>query len=69
MESFCAGFLLLLVKKLMNELLSWRAHWILADLISDWNRAALKAKMKKAGIKPRPQPLPPQLAVLPCKWC
>ena len=68
MESFCVVFLLMLVKKLLTELLSWRAHWILADLISDWNRAALKAKMKKAGIKPRPQPLPPPLAVLPCRW-
>ena len=39
---------------------------MLAALISDWYRFELRSKMKKAGIKPRHQPLLSKLSVLPC---
>ena len=41
---------------------------MLAALISDWYRFELRSKMKKAGIKPRHQPLLSKLPVLPCNW-
>jgi hypothetical protein len=65
-EVFCVVGLLLFVKNLVKEVQSWRAHWIVADLVSEWQRAALKSKMKKVGIKFRPCPWPDELAVLPC---
>jgi hypothetical protein len=68
MEMLCVGGSLLLMKKLGKELFSWRAHWMLASLISDWQRLDLRTKMKKAGIKPRHQPLLSRLNVLPFKW-
>ena len=66
MELYCVVGFLVCLRKLLDELMSWRAHWLLAAVISDWNRAALRSKMKKAGIKFSPRPLPPKLAVLPC---
>ena len=30
---------------------NWQMHWILANLISEWHRAALRDHMKKKGIK------------------
>lgn len=68
LEIFCLVGLFLLMRNIGTELFSWRAHWLLAALISDWYRFELRSKMKKAGIKPRHQPLLSRLAVLPCKW-
>ena len=51
-----------------DQLNSWRAHFLLAQLISDWHRAELKKKMKAKGIKFSPRPLAGPLMALPCKW-
>jgi hypothetical protein len=57
--------ILLCCWKLVLTALSWYRHFQLAAVISDWHRSALRAKMKKAGIKPRWAPTPPPLRLLP----
>jgi hypothetical protein len=57
--------LLLIVFKVMRSVHSWWHHFLLADVIGSWMRAALAKKMKLAGIKPRRTPIPPPLIPLP----
>ena len=53
---------------LVDWVVSWRNHLLLASVISDWHRASLRTKMKAKGIKFSPRPLPPPLLALPYKW-
>ena len=61
-----AAFLLL--QRALTWLHSWRMHWIVASLIADWHTAAVQKKLKSRGWKPRRQPLPSRLFVLPAVW-
>ena len=45
----------------------WYAHFLLANIVSDWHRSEFKLKMKRKGLKPRKAPLPGRLWLLPCK--
>ncbi len=53
------------VLKIAHSVFSWWKHLQLACVISEWHRSDLRARMKKAGIKPRWAPLPPRLGGLP----
>ena len=55
-----------LVNWVWKEIQHWIAHFSLANLISDWHREGLQAKMKAKGIKFAPRPVPRPLMALPC---
>jgi len=67
-ETFVMVGVFKLLRILWMELVSWRQHFLLAQLIKDWHRAGLQAKMKAQGIHFRPRPLPAPLFVLPHRW-
>ena len=57
-----------LVHWMVKQLVSWKRHFQLASIISEWHRDELRKKMKAAGVKfsPRPRALP--LLSIPCRW-
>ena len=57
----------LIVCKLCLSAYSWWKHFQLANVIYEWYRADLRARMRRAGIKPRRAPVAPPLCVLPSK--
>ena len=61
----CELIFSLVALKLLNSAISWWKHIRLAQVISDWHRTELRARMKRAGIKPRSVPLAPRLGALP----
>ena len=48
--------------------LSWWKAFLTANVISKWHRSGLREKMREKGIPFRPQPHPPPLVSLPCRW-
>ena len=65
--ALCAVLIVRLLCLFVDELVSWKHHLLLADVISSWHRDELKKKMKAKGIKPSCTPLPPPLRALPCR--
>ena len=54
--------------RLFQAIANLKRDFLIANLISDWHRAGLRAKMKAKGIKFRPKPLPSPLLALPSSW-
>ena len=68
LNALCVVMLVRLVLWFVDEIVSWRHHFLLAEVISQWHRDELKKKMKAKGIKPSHSPLPPPLLALPHRW-